>query len=116
MENAMLEGVEIERCKGCKGLWFDQGEEEKLSKIQDAELLDWGVATIGAEFSKDEPIPCPRCPDTLMDRIQDPKQTHITLERCPKCAGTYFDAGEFTDYKNYNFIERLKNLVTLARK
>jgi len=108
---AHMADVEIERCDGCKGLWFDKGEEEKLAHIGVADMLDLGHSSIGAEFNKDEPIFCPK-DHTQLVRIRDPKQTHIELDRCPHCEGTFFDAGEFTDYKNNTPMDLFRGLLS----
>ena len=117
MDNVVLEGVQIERCSGCKGLWFDADEEVMLSKIEHAEMLDLGLASLGKEFNNDEPIYCPRCGDkSQLHKLQDPKQPHIEIDRCPSCNGTYFDAGEFTDFKQRDVLDFFKSLAAKVRR
>ena len=43
-------------------------------------------------------------------------QAHIWYESCPVCHGTYFDAGEFRDYKSETFFDRVKALFTPERR
>ena len=116
MDNVVLEGVQIERCSGCKGLWFDANEEVLLSKIQHAEMLDLGLASLGKEFNNEEPIFCPRCgTSSQLHKLQDKKQPHIELDRCNTCNGTFFDAGEFTDFKKHDVLDFFKSLARKAR-
>ncbi len=117
MDKVQLEGVEIERCSGCKGLWFDADEEVLLTKIKDAEMLDLGLASLGKQFNNQEPIFCPRCGDkSQLHKLQDKKQPHIEIDRCNSCNGTYFDAGEFTDFKQRDVLDVFKSLVAKARR
>ncbi|MFZ5842786.1 MAG: zf-TFIIB domain-containing protein [Pseudomonadota bacterium] len=117
MDNVVLEGVQIERCSGCKGLWFDANEEVLLSKIQHAEMLDLGLASLGKEFNNEEPIYCPRCgTSSQLHKLQDKKQPHIEIDRCNTCNGTFFDAGEFTDFKKHDVLDFFKSLASKVRR
>jgi hypothetical protein len=49
-----------------------------------------------------------------MDKIADPKQSHIWYEACQE-HGMYFDAGEFTDYKYETLLDKFRDLVTGKR-
>ena len=58
---------------------------------------------------------CPRC-DGPMTTIQDAEQPHIEYEMCQEGHGTFFDAGEFRDFKEVTVFESIKtawrNLTT----
>jgi Zn-finger nucleic acid-binding protein len=43
-----------------------------------------------------------------MVRMVDAAQPHIWVESCPVCHGTFFDAGEFTDFKEHRIGEILR--------
>jgi Zn-finger nucleic acid-binding protein len=43
-----------------------------------------------------------------MVRVVDEAQPQIRLESCPMCHGTFFDAGEFTDFKEHELGELLR--------
>ncbi len=88
MEPMEFEGVEVDRCKNCKGIWFDVGEEGLMLGADAAKAIDTG-----------DPINnyrCPRCDGGMLRRV-DPKRSQIRYEECTSCRGTFFDAGEFTD-------------------
>jgi hypothetical protein len=68
---------------------------------------------MGKEFNKIVDVDCPRC-GKKMDKIADPKQSHIWYEACPE-HGMYFDAGEFTDYKYETLLDKFRDLITGKR-
>jgi Zn-finger nucleic acid-binding protein len=109
------EGVEIDRCVGCKGMWFDLLELEDLKKLQGAEKLDIGDAYKGSVHNKTERYDCPVCAGEMV-RMVDREQRHIWIETCASCGGVYLDAGEFRDLKEREFKDFLKALVTRARR
>jgi Zn-finger nucleic acid-binding protein len=115
MDTLNFENVEIERCTGCKGLWFDQSEAEAMKAIQNAEMLDLGVASIGREFNGQEPIHCPRCSSVELRRKKVPDQAHIEIDSCPSCHGSFFDAGEFTDFKQKDVLDIFKGFISRFR-
>jgi uncharacterized protein len=88
--------VEVERCTGCGGLWFDSLEEEWLKTPSDAAALDVGDPTVGAQHNTQGRIDCPKC-HTRTIRMVDVEQPHIWFESCKVCYGRFFDAGEFRD-------------------
>jgi Zn-finger nucleic acid-binding protein len=105
MEIVEFKGVEVDRCTGCKGLWFDLKEEVQLGKIEGAESIDEGDAFVGAKFNEVRQIKCPRC-EVDMFLVSETKPAGIYYESCPRCYGAFFDAGEFTDYLEEQIVER----------
>jgi Zn-finger nucleic acid-binding protein len=92
-------GVEIDRCVRCGGLWFDPLEHEELRKLAGSESLDTGPTWLADVHNRQERSFCPR-DRALMMRMVDPAQPDIWFESCPVCHGTFFDAGEFRDWKD----------------
>ena len=41
-ETVKYENINIDRCSGCQGLWFDMLEKEDLKQIEGSELIDIG--------------------------------------------------------------------------
>jgi Zn-finger nucleic acid-binding protein len=80
----------VNRCDGCKGVWFDQGE------LTDA------MQTLAIVTTADPPLPfsrepkgpcsCPRC-DVQMEATRS-SAAKVVYDRCPQCHGIWFDAGE----------------------
>ncbi len=42
MEKVVFEGVEVDRCKGCQGIWFDFQEQKQLKSMKGAAAIDTG--------------------------------------------------------------------------
>lgn len=113
MKSAAFKDVKYDQCKGCGGLWFDALEAEDLVEIEGAAKVDTGDSVKGAELNGTRKIECPVC-NVRMHRVHDVQQPHIQLETCGVCHGTFFDAGEFTDFAQETFSDRVKDW--LARR
>jgi Zn-finger nucleic acid-binding protein len=104
MQVVEYEGISVDRCTSCKGLWFDMLEHEHLKEIEGSESIDLGSSHAGKKKhggkkkTERDPIDCPVCKTRLI-RMVDRSQPHIWYEACTSCYGVFFDAGEFRDYK-----------------
>ena len=96
MRTLEIDGIEIDRCERCQGLWFDAGEVERLRSRNAAQTIDTGDASSGRAWDRIESYRCPRCGGS-MAAVVDATQRHIRYETCTHCHGSYFDAGEFAD-------------------
>ena len=114
MKPNQYKGVDYDQCKNCGGLWFDALEAEELVEVKGAVDIDTGDAKQGAEYNKKRIVDCPRC-KARMRKVHDVKQPHIQLETCPACRGTFFDAGEFTDFCEETFMDRVKDWFAKQR-
>jgi Zn-finger nucleic acid-binding protein len=109
--------VVVDRCTSCRGLWFDAREHERLKDLEGSEEIDPGPPQGGAPAAKataggdarpgDAKINCPVC-HTRLIRMVDHGQPHIHFESCTVCHGSFFDAGEFRDYKEHTVSEWFK--------
>jgi Zn-finger nucleic acid-binding protein len=115
MVKVIFEGIEVDRCTDCQGLFFDEFEKERLRKLQGADALDTGDAKTGREFNEVDRIRCPRC-TSLMIRMVDLEQPHIWFEHCTVCGGSFFDAGEFKDLAHHTVVDFFKDLTVRERK
>lgn len=95
MELVSADGVEVDRCSACGGLFFDMLEDQDLRGRPGAKL-DTGDAEVGREKNFIVEVRCPK-DGTLMMPMIDPQQQHIEFESCPLCHARFFDAGEFKD-------------------
>jgi PAT family beta-lactamase induction signal transducer AmpG len=114
MEQVEYEGVEIDRCKYCKGIWFDAGEREALRDNEAAIAVDTGAAKVGKEANNFDNYSCPRC-GGVMVRVVDWHQTHIWYEECSSCSGSFFDAGEFVDLTQHTISDVFKRWMKPER-
>ncbi len=108
------DGVEIDRCTACEGIWFDAGEVELLRDKAAAAALDTGSGWVGRELNAVDQYRCPRC-GGKMRRQADAKQQHIWYETCSECSGSFFDAGEFRDLSRVTIGDFVKRLVAAER-
>jgi len=115
MEQVAYDGIEIDRCKFCGGIWFDAGESEALRNSRAAAAIDTGDARRGKKTNNIDQYPCPRCSGEMV-KVVDPKQTHIWYEGCSSCSGSFFDAGEFTDLSHHSISDFFKRWSTPERK
>ncbi|MDH3617035.1 MAG: MFS transporter [Gammaproteobacteria bacterium] len=114
MQQIVIDGMEVDRCSACHGLWFDDGELSMLRNKEAAAALDIGDVVTGKKQNEIEHYRCPRCAGP-MNRLVDPAQTHIWFERCGSCRGSFFDAGELTDLATVSVSDFFKRFVTPAR-
>ena len=104
-----FEGIEVDRCTDCQGLWFDEFKKDELLKVKRSEQIDVGDAKVGRTFDRVNCIFCPRC-EARMVRLTDLDQPHIHFEHCTVCGGAFLDAGEFRDLKRHNHVDCIKDL------
>lgn len=109
MEPVAFQGVEVDRCVQCHGIFFDARGHLQLKDIKGSEVIDTGTAATGRQTDKRENVSCPRC-GTRMVQVADTDQHHITLDACSGCLGVFFDAGEFKDFKTYNLADYIRGL------
>jgi len=115
MESLDIDGIEIDRCTECHGLWFDPGEMEMLRNRKAATAIDIGDPERGKVQNTIDRYRCPRCGGS-MARMVDPTQTHIWYEQCGSCHGSYFDAGEFSDLATVSISDIFKRFTTPERR
>jgi Zn-finger nucleic acid-binding protein len=83
---ARLGRVEIDYCERCRGVWLDAGELEQLARSPMSDFQNQpGVVPAGKKHL------CPRC-DAPLAEISAPD--NLTLDKCPRGHGLWFDADE----------------------
>jgi Zn-finger nucleic acid-binding protein len=114
MDQIEIDGLEIDRCSSCRGLWFDAGELNRLRNRRAAAAIDIGDPKTGKVQNKIDRYRCPRCGGPMI-RMVDAKQPHIWYENCGSCHGSYFDAGEFTDLATVSLSDFFRRWTTTER-
>lgn len=110
-----IDGIVVDRCAGCGGLWFDLREHEHLKEVAGAERIDTGSSERGAAMDAVRDIDCPRCL-TPMVKLGFIDQPEIQHEQCSVCGGAYLDAGEFADYVENTVSEKVGRWLRRFRK
>ena len=115
MNTVTFEEIEIDRCEGCAGIWFDASEHEQLLALKGSGAIDSGDPQVGKEMNLVDRIRCPRCTGAML-RMVDREQTHVWYEQCYSCSGIYLDAGEFRDLKTDSWLDFFRDLRTPERR
>lgn len=114
MQTITFGGIDVDRCTACGGLWFDAHEKERLKAIEGSQQIDLGNPSVGRANNEIRNTRCPRC-TTPMVRMVDGQQPHIWYETCSVCGGSYFDAGEFIDFKEHTLADFFRDLFARPR-
>ena len=114
-DEVSFSGVTVQRCCGCRGIWFDRSKHEYLKDIEGSESIDIGDPKVGERHNEQGDLKCPDC-SSAMIRMVDPVQPHIWYESCSACSGVYFDAGEFADYKDRTILDFVRDLFAQERR
>jgi uncharacterized protein len=89
------EGVELDYCVACRGVWFDRDElEYLLGTIHiNADDLHIKAAARAAVPAGEKPRRCPRC-RKKMAKLAIGGDRPIIVDRCARHGGYWFDGGE----------------------
>ena len=99
MSKAKMQGVLVDKCNICGGIWLDGGELEMIkyndSKDDDAllkearsEVLEEKMRLVTTEGL------CPKC---QKQRINTYVRSGVEVDQCPACKGIFFDYGELDE-------------------
>lgn len=111
MEQVTVGEVEIDRCRGCGGLWLDAMEKERLlASKESVDAADTGEQKVGKELDDQTNIHCPRDRSRMFHMV-DLRQRHVGYESCQICGGVFLDAGELHDLANFTLLERIRAIL-----
>jgi Zn-finger nucleic acid-binding protein len=88
--------VEVEECRRCKGLWFDDRELRLATDAADHDVawMDFEIWKHPERFrALDRPMTCPNCGGALGG--VEFGQTGVTVDCCAPCRGVWLDGGQF---------------------
>ncbi len=114
MVKVEFDGIEVDRCGNCEGLWFDMLELEHLKAMERSGSIDVGYPETGEKFEEINKIDCPCCHSPMIKMV-DKDQPHIHYEACTVCYGVFFDAGEFKDYKHETVLDFFRDILAKKR-
>ena len=111
MNTSTYEGLEIDTCPVCAGVWLDRGELEVIEevhpenpKVEAADPLERSL-----DMAKQEampPITCPFCPEEMV-REERGLASGILIDVCPKGHGIWLDKGELQALERFYERERV---------
>jgi len=89
-----LDGVEIDCCDECRGIWLDEGELELLADVEQESELPFIKALTDPEAVKAKGQRCcPVCSKNML-LVDIPLDPVVEIDRCPLNHGLWFDQGE----------------------
>jgi Zn-finger nucleic acid-binding protein len=94
------EGVEIDRCSGCRGAWLDEGELSKVVSTAEEQfstaLIQETLATAFPGVPPDERRTRGRCPkcQAAMAAVNYDYTSGVIINRCPEGHGVWMDKSE----------------------
>ena len=93
LHEIFVEGVAIDRCDSCDGVWLDSQELNELlaEDARHVASLRRGKFTSKAEGKRGF---CPRDSVELL-RVYSAIERSVVLDVCPDCGGIWLDGGEF---------------------
>lgn len=116
MEQIQICEIEIDRCSRCRGIWFDQQEQDQIQCGRGTHKADVGHQAIGEHYNQLRDIQCPRCHVAMQEKELRRGRIPIQIEACPQCGGSYFDAGEFRDFAEPTIMEFAKDLIARLKE
>jgi len=101
LNTIIYEGVAVDVCQGCDGVWLDGGEISLINQAREVEFSKEereAVKKLRAQVQpgfrpSQKPIICPRC-DAALDALNYAYSTGIMIDHCSKCDGLWLDKGE----------------------
>ncbi|MDD5070348.1 MAG: zf-TFIIB domain-containing protein [Candidatus Omnitrophica bacterium] len=120
LEPIVIEGVTVDVCWACEGIWFDQGELEKVIEAdsRDFKRIDINRDSLdGEEFNQlhsslDHKVgQCPKCSGTTFLKKED-YPNGVTVDVCPECLGIWLDGGEILKLRNNSLVKLADKLYS----
>ena len=91
-----LNGVEIDYCTQCEGIWLDAGELEQL--LGEAKKSKELINSFKIDSNNDEEArKCPICDKKMQKIIIGSSGPKLLIDKCGKGDGLWFDKGELHD-------------------
>jgi Zn-finger nucleic acid-binding protein len=91
-----LQGVEIDHCVDCGGIWLDAGELELLLDNSEKASAMLQSFTINAQ-TRERQRKCPICLKKMQKIVVGAELPELLIDKCKKGDGLWFDKGELED-------------------
>ncbi len=92
MHQVELDGVIVDQCDTCAGIWFDSGELSRVLGMRSVERLKGLSMTNEGDDAKRGR--CPRCRgEGMLVQVAD-LTSDIHIDTCSVCGGQWLDKGE----------------------
>ncbi len=98
LEEQTVDGVGIDRCPTCRGIWLDMLELERLLESAPRDLLreDRAAAAERDTTAEEARRPCPKCRGGYLIKLNSRHRPGTIVDSCTVCHGTWLEAGELS--------------------
>jgi len=105
------EGVLLDFCEECAGIWFDKDELAHYIELS----KDIPEIREMKKTARKTDLVCPKC-SAFLEELPFSSKTDILVDRCQSCGGIFFDAGEIIEAEKASadlekLEDRLKTVV-----
>lgn len=108
LKTETYEGVQIDVCPHCNGVWLDDGELEKIQDTQDSDFRDLPTTALDsvnaaagmAKAAREGARGCVVC-DTAMEKREYAFTSQVMIDQCPKGHGMWLDRGELARLEKF---------------
>jgi len=94
LDRAIFEGLEVDLCPRCGGLWLDRGEITRAARLPDQALsrLRSLLTDVGGPppLASESTAPCPACDG----KLAEVRLGTVHVDFCERCQGIFLDRGE----------------------
>lgn len=99
LDKVVVDGVTVDRCGRCRGVWFDAGELRRVTREPEIERQ----ATRERRVPLRSPFACPRCAGACnLAYVEE-----VAVDVCVECKGVWLDAGELEEAKREVEVARI---------
>lgn len=110
LEAVTMDGIEVDVCPACKGVWFDKFELGPLLDSHDEAVKPLLGGADGDDKNYRRGVKCPRDDADLL-RVNSARNHEVTVDVCMVCQGVWLDGGEFERIKTAQPGIRLGDLI-----
>ncbi len=86
MEEHSVQGITIDLCRRCSGIWFDEGELHQYLRDLAPDVNAVPSEAVFAPCTNDLQLPCPRCRESA---VEHGVLHGYSFRRCTACNGTF---------------------------
>jgi uncharacterized protein len=96
-------GLLVEVCEnGCKGIWFDHGELERLDQVGEGmgPALEAALRSPRRNTESRGRIQCPKC-SIAMHTHKFSRDQGVNVDECYACGGFFLDSGDLKEIRDH---------------
>ena len=111
MDREVFDGIEIDRCRKCHGLWLDALELEGLASAKPSALISDDARFQANHQPEGSRMNCPKCGGTYLIKLNSRLRPGTIIDSCTVCFGNWLDAGELARLTSGGFRAFMQSLL-----